>query len=237
GGIRELAGSAASVAAGATPRLTGQAKSFVETPRSPEGPGGGGAAAPRRSDEGPGRWLLMAALGALALVPVVVIAANLANSGSRAPSASLTPRHTTTPGARAHSTPPATPSQTPTPAANATPAGFGPAAAPPITSVVLTLQGGCQPGSSCDLHVRVNMHGLSSDGPVAWTFKMVDCSGNVTSGPSDSVDAHAGWIYVYGDRQVQLPTGGTQIVAVTTGPAQAASSPVMAGSCSGAPSG
>ena len=235
GGLKELASTAASAAAGAAPRLREQVESIAELAPSPPGRGRAGTRPAKRGEDGPGRWLLMAALAALALVPMIVIAANLANPGAGPRTATGAPAASPTAKPRPSASPAATPTPQPSPSPSA--AAFGPAAAPPITSVVLTLPAGCQAGSTCNAHVQVNMKGLTSSGPVAWDLKLVDCSGNVTAGPSDSVDAQAGWTYVYGDRQVQIPSAPTQVVAVTTAPAQAASAPVAVGTCPGAPAG
>ncbi|MGH7903078.1 MAG: hypothetical protein ACREPA_02980 [Candidatus Dormibacteraceae bacterium] len=228
-GLRELASAAIGAASEEATRLRGQLEATslprlgTRPPRAPARIPGGG-----RRDRGVGRWWLVGALAALALVPMIVVAMNLSRSAPPGPSAALpggaaTP--TPHPSAKAKPTPTAQPS--PSPSAGT----FGPPAAAPITSVGLTTPGGCQPGASCDLHVRVDMHGFSSAGPVTWSFKLIGCDGTVTSGPTDTVNADAGWTYVYGDTHYAVPNGA-RVVAVTSAPAQAASPELTVGACS-----
>jgi hypothetical protein len=120
---------------------------------------------------------------------------------------------------------------TPTPAAPPPAPSLAPASAPPISSVALTLDqvGNCAPGQPCKVQVRVNFS--SGSHSAAWNFFVTnECTGKVTQVGSASEDTPYEE-YVFASSQVTIPAGTSlELIAKTTSPAVAASSPLKIGS-------
>lgn len=119
---------------------------------------------------------------------------------------------------------------TPTPAPTAPPS-LAPSSAPPVSSVVLTTDqvGSCSAGQACQVQVKVSFS--SGSHAAAWNFYVTNvCTGKVTQVGSGSEDAPYP-AYVYADSTVNIPSGNSlELVAKTTSPAVAASSPIKIGS-------
>jgi hypothetical protein len=140
------------------------------------------------------------------------------------------------PTARARPTPVATPSAAATPAATPKPTGaesFGPASAPPISSVGLAANG-CSPGGSCSVEVTVHTSSASAPNDVTWTVKARDvCTGSTSDVATNKVTEQRGWTTVIGDSTITVPAGtAIQLAAVTSAPATAASPVVPVGGTS-----
>ena len=111
-----------------------------------------------------------------------------------------------------------------------------PAAAGTVATVDLRPLGRCAPGAACTVRLLVRL--VPSPGPqvVTWSYEVVDrCTGTSVTAPGGTVTVPppAGRAIAVG--VVALPPSqGVAVVAVTSGPAVAASPPLVVGSCSAA---
>lgn len=108
-----------------------------------------------------------------------------------------------------------------------------PAAAGPVRAVDLRPLASCAPGEPCSFRVLVRLAPAPASRVVTWSYRIVNrCTGASQSAPGGSVTVRAG-----ADQAVAVgivPLRARQaaaVVAVTGGPAIAASPPVSIGSC------
>lgn len=169
------------------------------------------------------------ALGALGLALWAGVSWLEARPHSSSAVTSGTP-HALGPAPSASPTPIFVPSATPTPSPTPRPVpAFAPGSAGPVTGVVLEpLEQSCSPGASCPVRVYVRLSPQPGFQQVAWSYQVFDrCTGAVTQLPGLSLEARPGWLYVYGTSYLQLPAARSlALVAVTSAPAAAASSPL-----------
>ncbi|HEV7187560.1 MAG TPA: hypothetical protein VGN28_06650 [Blastococcus sp.] len=111
-----------------------------------------------------------------------------------------------------------------------------PAAAGNVAAVDLRPLARCAPGAACTVRLLVRL--VPTPGPqvVTWSFVVVDrCTGTSVTAPGGTVT-----VPPPADRAIAVgvvalpPSHGVAVVAVTSGPAVAASPPVVVGSCSAA---
>lgn len=170
--------------------------------------------APRRAAEGAIRASSVLAASLIGLVLLVVVfSAWTVYKGREELAATPTP-HAATP----------TPAPTPVPP-------LAPSSAPPVSGVALTTDqvGSCSAGQACQVQVKVSF--ASGTHSAAWDLYAINlCTGKVTQIGTAAVTA-AYPEYVYADSVVNIPSGASlQLVAKTTSPAVAASSPLKIGS-------
>ena len=106
---------------------------------------------------------------------------------------------------------------------------LGPPAAGEVAAVsVEPLSTGCVPGASCTVTVRVDLsaHPLEM---VGWVLEIIDrCSGRRTEIEVRPMAAPPSFVYVYRPTTLLVPaTSASAIVALTTAPAHAASTPLL----------
>ncbi len=170
--------------------------------------------APRRQAEGSVRASTVLAGSLIGLVLLVAVFGAWTVLTRRAQLAATPPPHTATP--------------TPAPTA---PPSLAPSSADPVASVALTTDqvGSCSPGQPCQVQVKVNFS--SGSHSATWNFYVTNlCTGKVTQIGSGSEDVPYPE-YVYADSTVNIPAGNSlELVAKTTAPAVAASSPLKIGS-------
>lgn len=170
--------------------------------------------APRRQAEGSVRASTVLAGSLIGLVLLVLVFGAWTVINKREQLAATPPPHAATP--------------TPAPTA---PPSLAPSSAAPVASVVLTTDqvGSCAAGQACQVQVRVNFS--SGSHSAAWNFYVTNlCTGKVTQVGSGSEDAPYP-AYVYADNTVNIPAGTSlELIAKTTSPAVAASSPLKIGS-------
>ncbi|AYY13355.1 hypothetical protein EF847_12285 [Actinobacteria bacterium YIM 96077] len=89
--------------------------------------------------------------------------------------------------------------------------------------------GTCEADQPCPVRVEVDLEPAASSRQVTWSFDVVDrCGEDVATQPGVTVTAQAGWTSVWGDSQVDVPSGtALAIMAVTESPANASSSPLL----------
>jgi hypothetical protein len=184
-------------------------------------------------------WMVPAIIGVVVLLLIGTVGGIfLANRGSHQTTATGTP----TPGVSPHPTPKASPtSSSNVPMAVPT---YAPASASPVTSVQFCSTSlPCNiPGSSpetatsCDLnaacHVEVGLYFSSAQrSPVAYIVKFFDrCTGVTTDLPGPNPFTPPGYNVVILDKNLTLPSAkSAAIVAVSTTPAAAASTPLLLG--------
>jgi hypothetical protein len=171
-------------------------------------------------------WRLPAAAG---LVGALLVVAVVAITGSTRPQpvterlqpaivAPVTPSLATTEETPA-AAPSATPLQMPT---------FAPAAAAPIRSVAASLIGPCTSGAACSLDLTISFQPARGNVRLAWKLEVFDaCTGEIAERPGGSFAAPAGWSRVEVTPKLTLPAmRAPVIVAVTTAPSAAQSSPI-----------
>lgn len=127
--------------------------------------------------------------------------------------------------------PAASPAGTPVPAPRAVPV-LGPSSAGDVTAVNLYVaQGPCLPGQSCKLGVQVNLAPRTTSEEVDFALVLFDrCSGDSREEPGLSVTATPDWSFVYRRWWVTMPaTRSLAVIAVTSAPVRAASSPLLVG--------
>lgn len=108
-----------------------------------------------------------------------------------------------------------------------------PAAAGGVRGVDLRTLTGCGPGAPCGVRVLVRVAPAAAPRVVSWSYRVIDrCTGSATTAPGGSVPVPAGQDRAAVVGTVPLPAvRGVGVIAVTTAPATAASSPVLVGSC------
>ncbi|HEX6489659.1 MAG TPA: hypothetical protein VF137_12410 [Candidatus Dormibacteraeota bacterium] len=125
------------------------------------------------------------------------------------------------------------------PAATASPSPNALPSVPPsngdVKSVVESPQNECSPGATCTIEVDVHFTKAAAPEDIAWQFELVDsCTGDATYVDGNHIMAQTGWVHVIGDTRVSIPSGHPlAVLAVTTTPSLAASSPLLitSGSC------
>lgn len=109
-----------------------------------------------------------------------------------------------------------------------------PAAAGGVAGVTVTPGAGCVAGSACTVTVRVDLkpHG---DELVAWTLIVADrCTSQHDEIAVTGIPAPGSYRFVLSTNQVTVPAWRSpQILAVTTSPARASSTPIVLGGASG----
>ncbi len=159
-----------------------------------------------------------AAVAGVVLIAGLVIWGVSALAGAKQPAAGPpVAAHSPSPGGSAKASP--SPGGIPT---------FAPAASGAVSSVQITPQGACTVGSSCALEVSVHFQSGQAQ-TIAWDFEIVDsCTSEATQQKGTSVNAQSDWNNVIGDTTLSLPAGHPlAIVAVTSQPSRAASSPLL----------
>ncbi|MGY1641824.1 hypothetical protein ACI782_11915 [Geodermatophilus sp. SYSU D00703] len=108
-----------------------------------------------------------------------------------------------------------------------------PAAAGSVAAVDLRPLARCAPGAACTVRLLVRLTPGVEQQVVTWSYRVVDrCTGATEAVPGGSVTVPAGGDRAEAVSTVALPDlPAVAVVAVTEGPAAAASSPVLAGSC------
>lgn len=108
-----------------------------------------------------------------------------------------------------------------------------PPAAGPVTGVDLRALAPCATGAPCTVRLLVRLEPAAEPRTVTWSYRIVDrCTGASSTVPGGevAVPPQADRVAVVG--VVPLPAlAGLAVVAVTDGPAVAASAPVSTGSC------
>jgi hypothetical protein len=200
----------------------------------------------RGSSERP-TWLIPAIIAVVLILLLgiggVVIASR---SGSSKGTASTSPTAKTSPKASPQTSPKASPGTTPAPKGPLAVPNFGPAAAAPITSVIICSTAtpckisGSPPeiATACDLsacHVEVGIYFSSAQKvPVSYVLKFFDrCTGTTTDLPGPNAYTPPAYLIVIPVEKwpVTLPSGvkSGALVAVAQQPAVAASAPLMLG--------
>jgi len=113
---------------------------------------------------------------------------------------------------------------------------LAPAAAGQVSSVGLRLlDPACQGGSSCLVQVEVWITPSPRPRSVAWTVESVQfCGGSVVQVGAGSFTAQPGWTHIESQSAVAVPAVGAQaLLAVSSTPDRAASTPVVLGSAPG----
>jgi len=113
---------------------------------------------------------------------------------------------------------------------------LGPAAAGQVSSVGLRLlDPACQAGSSCLVEVEVWITPSPRPRAVSWAVESVQfCGGNVVQLAAGAFTAQPGWTHVESQNAVPVPAVGAQaLLAVSSTPDRAASTPVILGSAPG----
>ncbi|HWE88226.1 MAG TPA: protein kinase [Pseudonocardiaceae bacterium] len=110
------------------------------------------------------------------------------------------------------------------------PPSIAPASAGAVTSVQLRALRPCTVNTACPVSVTVQVLPQRTALTLAWRFQVVDrCAGRQRELPGESVTVPVGDTSMTVVGTVTLPPGGPlAVVAVTTAPAQVASSPVLA---------
>jgi hypothetical protein len=108
-----------------------------------------------------------------------------------------------------------------------------PAAAGSVTGVDLRPLAACAPGAPCDLRLLVRLVPGADPQVVTWSYRVVDrCTGATETVPGGSVTAPAQAGQVAAVGTLPLPAlPAVAVLAVTDGPAVAASPPVSVGAC------
>ena len=106
---------------------------------------------------------------------------------------------------------------------------LGPPSAGEVAAVsVEPLSTGCSPGATCTVTVRVDLsaHPLET---VGWVLEIIDrCNGRRTEIEARPMTAPPWFVYVYSPTTLLIPaTSASAIVALTTAPAHAASTPLL----------
>lgn len=97
-----------------------------------------------------------------------------------------------------------------------------------VTGVELRRAGDCSPGALCAVTVTARFRPAATAQVVTWRVgTATSCNGGVSWSPPVSVTAQPGWTRVYASSSVQVPRRpAVALVATTTAPARAQSSPV-----------
>lgn len=96
-----------------------------------------------------------------------------------------------------------------------------------VTGVELRRSGDCAPGALCAVTVTTRFRPAPTAQAVTWRVgTATSCNGSVSWSPPVSVTAQPGWTRVYASSSVQVPRPAVALVAMTTAPARAQSSPV-----------
>jgi hypothetical protein len=192
-------------------------------------------------------WLIPAIIAVVLILLLGIGGVVLASrGGSSKGTASTSPTAKTSPKASPQTSPKASPGTTPAPKGPLAVPNFGPAAAAPITSVIICSTAtpcnisGSPPeiATACDLsacHVEVGIYFSSAQKvPVSYVLKFFDrCTGTTTDLPGPNAYTPPGYLIVIPVEKwpVNLPSGvkSGALVAVAQQPAVAASAPLLLG--------
>ena len=181
----------------------------------------------RESSDRPA-WMIPAIIG------VVILLLLVAGGGyyllTRPGSTAGVVTHTPSPGKSPKPTPKATPTPTNPGGLQAVPT-YAPASAPPVTGVVFLPDTTCKLNSTCRVDVEM-MYSSAQSGTLGYILKFFDrCTGTTTSLPGRSFKPSRGFLRADpGFQTVTLPAAkSAALVAVSTTPAAAASTPLLLG--------